>query len=881
MRILCPSCQLSSLISAFRSKLPSAFCNPISRLAVDSIDVGDVAQREGVSSSPSPSHIDEDLVGRCVSILGTCHDPLDLRKGRQVHAQIVVRGVRDSLLGGRILGMYVLCRSFMDAKDVFFSLEKGSRLPWNWMIRGFTMMGCYELALLFYFKMWFGGAYPDKYTFTYAIKSAGCLSAVGLGRLIHGTIRLMGLETDVFIGSSLIKMYAENDDIEEAREVFDQMPDRDCVLWNVMIDGYVRNHDSRNAILLFNSMRMADAKPNYVSFACVLSVCASEGMLDYGMQLHGLAIKFGFDLEASVANTLLALYSKCRCLVDVQKLFGLMPQTDLVTWNGMISGYVQSGLVGEALELFYQMQVAGFKPDSITLASFLPAFSGSASLKQGKEIHAYIIRNNVSMDAFLKSALIDIYFKCKDALMAKKVFGATRTMDVVICSAMISGYVLNGMSGDALDMFHQLLKAQLKPNPITLASVLPACSCLAALSLGKELHGYILKNAYEGMCYVASALIDMYTKCGRLDLGHQIFTRMPIRDAVAWNSMIASFAQNGQPEEAMSLLHQMGMEGMKYDCVTISSALSACANLPALHYGKVIHGFMMKRDIRSDLFAESALIDMYAKCGNLDLARRVFDSMTEKNEVSWNSVIAAYGAHGLIKDAMDLFRQMQEAGFVPDHITFLALISACGHAGQVDEGFRLFHSMHEQYGIAARMEHYACMVDLYGRSGQLNKALKLIKSMAFKPDAGIWGTVLGACRIHGNVEIAELASKQLFDLDPENSGYYVLLSNIHAVAGRWKGVLKARSLMKERRVQKVPGYSWIVVNNITHMFVAADKSHPNSECIYFILKSLLLVLREEGYVPKPDIIFPLQMDASEQVLNAWQIAFLFSNYNSQ
>ncbi|RWW17358.1 hypothetical protein GW17_00018716 [Ensete ventricosum] len=774
MRILCPRCQLSSLISAFGSKLPSAFCNHISRLAVDSIDVGHVAQREGVSSSPSPSHIDEDLVGRFVSILGTCRDPLGLQKGRQVHAQIVVRGVRDSLLGGRILGMYVLCRSFMDAKHVFFSLEMGSSLPWNWMIRGFTMMGCYELALLFYFKMWFGGAYPDKYTFPYVIKSAGCLSA-----------------------------------------------------------------------------------------------------------LHGLVINFGLDLEASVANTLLALYSKCRCLVDVQKLFGLMPQTDLVTWNGMISGYVQSGLVGEAFELFYQMQVAGFKPDSITLASFLPAFSGSASLKQGKEIHAYIIRNDVSMDAFLKSALIDIYFKCKDALMAKKVFGATGTMDVVICSAMISGYVLNGMSSDALDMFHQLLKAQLKPNPITLASVLPACSCLAALSLGRELHGYILKNAYEGMCYVASALIDMYTKCGRLDLGHQIFTQMPIRDAVAWNSMIASFAQNGQPEDAMSLLHQMGMEGMEYDCVTISSALSACANLPALHYGKAIHGFMTKRDIRSDLFAESALIDMYSKCGNLDLARRVFDSMTEKNEVSWNSVIAAYGAHGLVKDAMDLFRQMQEAGFVPDHITFLALISACGHAGQLDEGFRLFHSMHEQYRIAARMEHYACMVDLYGRAGQLNKALKLIKSMPFKPDAGIWGTVLGACRIHGNVEIAELASKHLFDLDPENSGYYVLLSNIHAVAGRWKGVLKARSLMKERRVQKVPGYSWIVVNNITHMFVAADKSHLDSECIYFILKSLLLVLREEGYVPKPDIIFPLQMDTSEQVLNAWQIDFLFSNYNSQ
>ncbi|WOL20571.1 pentatricopeptide repeat-containing protein [Canna indica] len=865
MRFLRASCKLSSLASAFFSKLPSTNYKSISRLAVNCIDFDNAPRRrEDSSCCISTPQVDEELVSRLFSILGTCRAPLDIRKCRQVHAQIVVNGIYDSLLGTKLLSAYVLCQSLIDAKGVFFSLENSSSLPWNWMIRGFTMMGCFEVSLLFYFKMWFVGAYPDKYTFPYVIKSVGSLSAVKLGSLIHGTIRLMGLETDVFIGSSLIKMYTESNDIESAREVFDRMHERDSVLWNVMIDGYVRNHDAGQAILLFDNMRVSDAKLNDVSFACVLSICASMGMLKYGTQIHGLAIKYGLGLEASVANTLLAMYSKCRCLDDVKRLFSLMPHTDLVTWNSMISGCVQSGLVDEALELFYQMQIAGMKPDSITLASFLPAFSGSASLKQGKEIHGYIIRNNVTLDVFLKSALIDIYFKCKDAVLAKKVFASSGTMDVVICSAMISGFVLNGMSNDALNMFRQLLKEQMKPNPITLASLLPAFSCLAALSLGKELHGYILKNAYEGLCYVASALIDMYTKCGRLDLGHQVFTKMPNRDAVAWNSMIASLVQNGQPEEAMNLFRQMRMEGVQYDCVTISSVLSACASLPALNYGKEIHGFMMKGDIKSDLFAVSALIDMYGKCGDLDLARRVFDSMTEKNEVSWNSLVAAYGAHGLVKEAINLFQQMQEEGFLPDHITFLALLSACGHAGQVEEGIQLFHAMHKQYGIVAHMEHYACMVDLYGRAGWFNEALELIRNMPFKPDAGIWGAVLGACRVHGYVELAELASEKLFDLDPENSGYYVLLSNIHAMAGRWKGVLKARKLMKERKIQKVPGYSWIEINNVSHMFVADDKSHPDSEHIYLTLKSLLLVLREEGYVPKPEIVFPSHMDASKQ-----------------
>nr|CAD1819594.1 unnamed protein product [Ananas comosus var. bracteatus] len=817
---------------------------------------------------PIPSHLsngDDASLPRFLPLLRSCTDPSDLPKGRQIHAQIVVNGIDSDFLYARLLGTYVLCRSFSDAKDLFFRVGKASPLPWNWMIRGFATMGWLESALLLYFKMWVFGVAPDKYTYPYVIKACSGVSAVGLGRIIHGTICSIGLETDLFVGSSLIKMYAENGSIDEAREVFDQMPERDCVLWNVMIDGYVRSGDVGNAIGLFSDMRKMDCEPNFVTFACLLSVCAAEAMLKYGIQIHGLTIKFGLDFEISVANTLLAMYSKSCCLADVQKLFDLMPHRDLVGWNGIISGYVQNGLMDEAVELFYQMQSSGVKPDSITLASLLPAFSNSRSLKQGKEVHAHIIKNGVRMDAFLKSALIDVYFKCKDVEMAKNVFDASSTRDVVICSAMISGYVLNGMNHHALRMFHLLLKDRLKPNAVTLASVLPACSSLTALKLGKELHGYILKKAYEGICYVGSALMDVYAKCGRLDLSHYIFSNMSVKDAVAWNSMITSFSQNGQPEEALSLFRQMGTEGMKYDCVTVSSALSACANIPVLNYGKEIHGFMMKSSLRSDLFAESALIDMYAKCGNLKLAQWVSDLMPEKNEVSWNSIIAAYGAHGLVMESVTLYNQMQEEGFKADHITFLALISACAHAGEVEEGSRLFRCMTEEFRIPARMEHFACMVDLYSRSGQLDKALQVITEMPFKPDAGIWGTILGACRVHRNVELAELASKELLELDCQNSGYYVLMSNINAVAGRWDGVSKVRSLMKEKNVQKVPGYSWIDVNNTSHMFVAADKSHPESEDIYFFLKGLLLGLRDEGYVPEPDIFYPLLADSDHQV----------------
>ncbi|CAL5380287.1 unnamed protein product [Camellia sinensis] len=665
------------------------------------------------------------------SILLACPDHSVLKQGQQVHAHIIVNGVCNvGLVGTKVLGVYILCDRFKDANNLFYQLDLSYASPWNWMIRG--------------------------------------------------------LVTDVFVGSSLIKFYSDNGCIDDARCLFDKMPERDSVLWNVMLYGYVKNADSGNVIWLFMEMRNTEIKPNSVTYACVLSVCASEGIFKFGTQLHGLLVRCGLEMDSPVANTLLTMYAKCRCLSDAHDLFDSMPQPDTVTWNGMIGGYVQNGFMCEASDLFCEMISSRFKPDKITFASFLPLISESANLNMGKEIHGYIIRHGVPLDVFLKSALVDIYFKCRDVKMACNVFNHGTAIDIVICSAMISGYVLNGMNMDALKIFRLLLHEQMRPNAVTLASVIPACSGLSALKLGKELHCYILKNSLEGRCYVGSAITDMYAKCGRLDLAQKIFTRTQEKDVVCWNSIITSCSQNGKPEEAIDLFRQMGIEGVKYDSVSISAALSACANVPALHYGKEIHGFMIRGALTSDIFAES----------------------------------------------------------------------------QVDEGKSYFECMTEAYGIEARLEHYGCVVDLFGRAGRLDEAFKIITNMPFDPDAGVWGTLLGACRVHGNVELAELASRHLFELKPQNSGYYVLLSNLQANAGKWENVLKTRSMMKDRGVQKVPGYSWIELNNATHMLVAEDKRHPRSSNIYLLLKNLLLEMRKEGYVRQPYLMHPTIIGAS-------------------
>ncbi|KAI3680051.1 hypothetical protein L2E82_50788 [Cichorium intybus] len=791
----------------------------------------------------------EDLISKLASVLQSCSHPNPdlqvIQQGQQLHAQIIVNGINHvGLLGSRLLGMYILCGKLIEAKTIFRQLDLFYASPWNWMIRGFTVMGCSDYAVLIYFKMLGNGTSPDKYTFPYVIKACGRLGAIRLAKSIHQTIQVMGFETDIYVGSSLIKLYAENGCIDDARYLFDKMPQRDDVLWNVILNGYLKHGDPKHVLLLFNQMRSSNVQPGSVTYACVLSTCASDSNIKPGIQLHGLLTKCGFISDPQVLNTLIGVYTKCQRLFDARELFDNVHEADSVTWNVIIGGHVQNGLMNEASNLFREMISISTKPDTVTLASFLPSVSESTHINHGKEIHCYIFRHDIQLDVFLKNTLIDMYFKCKEVKMAQNVFNYSPALDIVICTAMISGYVLNGMNIDALETFRWLINHQIRPNAVTLSSTLPACAGLAALKLGKELHGQIIKNALQ-RCHVGTAVIDMYAKCGRIDLAHEVFVRMLEKDPVCWNSMITSFCQNGEPEKAIDLFREMGS---KYDSVTISAVLSACANIPLLSYGKAVHGFMTRGVLKTDLYAESALIDMYAKCGNLETARTVFDVMEKKSEVSWNSIISAYGNHGRFEECLSLFNQMKEFGFQPDHVTFLAIISACDHSGLVDDGFRYFKSMREDYGIAPRKEHYACVIDMFGRAGRLSEAFETIKSMPFDPDAGVWGTLLGACRVHGDVELAEMASRHVFEMDPGNSGYYVLLSNVQANAGKWEGVDKTRSMMKDRGVEKVPGYSWIEVNNDTYVFGAGDKANPRSDEIYMLLKNFLLVIKDEGYV---------------------------------
>jgi pentatricopeptide repeat protein len=400
-----------------------------------------------------------------------------------------------------------------------------------------------------------------------------------------------------------------------------------------------------------------------------------------------------------------------------------------------------------------------------------------------------------------------------------------------------------------------------QPDKFTFPRVLKACANLEALHQGREIHGDIVRRGLESDVFIGNALIDMYAKCGVLKTARDLFDKMPQRDIVSWNSVIAGYGQSGYCDEALNLFREMVLAGMKLDAVSIACGLPACASLGALRQGKEIHRYIIRTEIAGNGFVACALIDMHSKCGSIEDARQVFDRIPKEDLVVWNAMIKGYAMHGQGKSAVSLYHQMLLSGKKPDHITFLAVLYACNHAGLVNEGRKYFDSMGQHYGVRPRVEHYACMVDLLGRAGFLDEAQNLITMMPIEPNASVFGALLSGCRVHGNINLAECAANRLFELEPNNPGNYVLLSNIYAAAGKWEEVAKVRAVMKEKGLKKPAGCSWIEVKNKVHTFLVGDKLHPQSEHIYEKIESLTKEIEAVGYVP--DTYFVLR-DVNEK-----------------
>eukprot|EP01018_Ginkgo_biloba_P019587 Gb_24126 [translate_table: standard] len=621
-------------------------------------------------------------------------------------------------------------------------------------------------------------------------------------------------------------------------------------------------------------------KPDTIAYTSLLQTGAD---IEHLNQLHAHMLKSGLGQNMILLTKLVSMYAMFGSMDHARLVFDKISERDVFLWNVMIRGYAKNGPYMEALTLYHQMQGIGIQPNNFTFPFVLTACAGLLALKEGKEIHDDIIRARFESDVYIGNALLNMYCKCGKIEYARHVFDKMPKRDVVSWNAMIVGYAQNGHASEALSLFHQMRLEGVKPDSVTMVSVLPACASLAALQQGKGIHGYVNKIGFDSDVVVGTSLIDMYAKCKSIESSRHLFEKMSTRSLVSWNAMISGYVQNGHANEALTLFNQMRLTNITPDKFTVATILTACAYLGGLQQGKWVHNYAIRNEFHLDVFVETALIDMYAKCGSLEIAYQVFNKMSKRDLVAWNAIIAGYGMHGYGDDALALFLQMQRTGIKPNHITFTHVLTACSYAGMVDKGWKYFYCMSRDYCITPSLEHYACVVDLLGRAGYLDEAFNFIQKMPLEPDTVVWGALLAACRIHSNTELGKHVAERLLELEPENAGWYILLSNIYAAAGRWDDVTKVRTMMKAEGLKKPPGCSFIEVDNRIHTFIAADKSHPQSEEIYAMLETLAGLMKDAGYVPHTKfVLHDVEEEVKEQMLcsHSEKLAIAFGIINT-
>ncbi|XP_077216085.1 PPR superfamily protein [Tasmannia lanceolata] len=550
-------------------------------------------------------------------------------------------------------------------------------------------------------------------------------------------------------------------------------------------------------------------------FPSLLKASSSAHSLHFSLQLHCILLKTGHVSEPITANSLISMYSKFSLVESAHQMFDKMPLRDEITWKSMIMCYIRNGYFLESVEMLKEMLNLGFEPQSELIASVVSVCGRMGDSRLGREIHGrFITIENISQSVYFCTALIDMYSRCNDLPTALRVFERMPERNEVSWTAIISGCVMNENYDLSLEIFRKMQVEGIKPNRVTLVSVLPSCTELRALRHGKEIHGYVFRHGFCSDSHINGAVMDMYCKCeGTSRPTLLVFERVEKRDIVIWSSMIRSFSRNGESTKAFNFFYLMQMEGIKPNSVTILAIITACIGLSSMDHGQGVHGYILKSGLNSDMFVGNSLIAMYSKCGCLDASHQVFEEMPTKDTVSWSSMILCYGLHVCGSVALQLFHEMQGIGIKPDQITFLAVLSACNHAGLVDEGRKLFNYMIQEYGIAPNKEHYACLVDLLGRSGKLEEACAVIRSLPVRPSPSMWSSLVSACKVHGRLEVAEMLAQHLIDSEPENAANYTLLSMIHAETSNWAAIEEVRRVMRERGLKKMFGFSRIEIEN--------------------------------------------------------------------
>ncbi|KAE9587686.1 putative tetratricopeptide-like helical domain-containing protein [Lupinus albus] len=626
-----------------------------------------------------------------------------------------------------------------------------------------------------------------------------------LGSQIHGFVVCSGFVSCVLVSNSLIKMYCLSGNFEKALRIFENLIHRDIVSWNTILSGFEKVVDA-------------------LSFACSMHL---NGVL------HSLVLKYGYGCEVFEGNALITMYSRWGRLDEARRVFDEMAIRDLVSWNAMLSGYAQGhGHYGlEAVSIFVNMVRQGMLLDHVSLTGAVSSCGHIENLELGRQIHGLIMKVGYGTHASVCNVLMSTYSKCEVPKDAKAVFQLISNRNVVSWTTMISIY-----EEDAMSLFNEMRSDGLYPNEVTFIGLIHAITIRNLLTEGQTVHGLCIKSCFLSEKSVANSIITMYAKFEFMLESKKIFEELNYKETISWNALISGYAQNGLYKEAfltfLSATKEIKPNQYTFGCVL--NAIVASEDI-SLKHGQCSHSDLLKRGLSSDPIVSGALLDMYGKRGNISESRRVFNDTPERPVFAWTAMISAYARHGDYESVMSLFKEMEREGNSPDSITFLSVLAACRRKGMVDVGHKVFDSMVKEHSIEPIPEHYSVLVDMLGRAGRLEEAEELMHQIPGGPRLSVLQSLLGSCRLHGNVEMAERVVDVLIQMDPASSGPYVLMANLYAEKGKWEKVAEVRKGMRGKGVKKEVGFSWVDAGNVDslylHGFSSRDKSHPEADDI--------------------------------------------------
>ncbi|KAK2445600.1 pentatricopeptide repeat-containing protein [Trifolium repens] len=682
---------------------------------------------------------------------------------------------------------------------------------------------------------------PNAFTFSLIIKAClsspsfayGSTNAALQARQIQTQSLKRGINQFIHVNTSLIDLYMKLGFTCHARNLFDDMSYRDVVSWNVLICGYSQNGYLYNAFQLFVDMLRENFRPNQTTIVSLLPSCGCFELIFQGRSIHGFGIKDGFCWDSHLNNALMSMYAKCDDLEASRLLFDEMVEKNVVSWNTMIGAYGQNGLFDKAIICFKEMLKEGFQLSSVTMMSLVSANA------LPETVHCYVIKCGFTSDASVVTSLVCLYAKQGFTGMAKLLYKYYPTKDLISLTAIISSYSEKGDIDSAVECFNQTIQLGIKLDAVVLIGVLHGITSPSHFAIGSAFHGYGVKSGLSNDYLVANGLISLYSRFDEIEAALSLFYDMGEKPLITWNSMISGCVQAGKSSDAMELFSKMNLCGQKPDAITIASLLSGCCQLGYLRIGEMLHSYILRNNVKVEDFTGTALIDMYSKCGRLDYGEKVFYSIKDPCLATWNSIISGYSLYGLEHKSFSCYSKLQEQGLKPDKITFLGVLAACTHGGLVYLGLEYFTIMIEEYGLMPTLQHYACIVALLGREGLFKEAIEFINNMEIRPDSAVWGALLSACCIEQEVKLGECLAKKLFLLNHKNGGFYVLMSNLYAIVGRWDDVARVREIMRDIGGDGCSGVSVIDVisvedsnNNLCQSEVNLNTSTWQHLCLY-------------------------------------------------